>query len=491
MRAGLRLRILALLGALLLVAFVPLYFAVATYTTLALRQTRASEARSLGRSIGVHVLEARKHRSSAELTALVEAEVHAAELLALGVYDHQGRAVVERGNRAALTGAGRDVTLGDRESARELRVGSARALRVALRSSDGGVVVALGIDAEAAQTAPLLRLLGLYTALVALALLVLSYFALTRLIVRPVDQLRRAAERVAGGARRWTLPTTSVRELSELGRSLGTMTEKLISEEEALRRKVDEVEAATSRLRDAQHRLVGSERLASVGRLAAGLAHEIGNPISALIGMQELLLAGGLSEVEQRDFVERMRRETERIHRILRDLLQFARPSGNASDERGEPGDVAAAIMDTATLIAPQKALKDVELRLDVEQELPLVPLSREQLVQVLLNLTLNAADAVDGGGRVTVRARAFEGRVELAVEDDGPGVSPAIRPRLFEPFATTKEVGRGTGLGLAVCRGLVEAAGGSIMLDEAWSGGARFVLSLPGVSGVARDMEQ
>ena len=483
MRAGLRLRILVLLGGLLLVAFIPLYFAVATYTTLALRQIRAGEARSLGRAVGGHLLEARRYRSPEELATLVNAEVGAAELLALGVYERDGRVVIERGVRSALSGAARQLVLG-REASEEISLGSARALRVVLPSSEGGgVVVVLGIDDEAAQTVPLLRLLGLYTALVALALLVLSYFALTRLIVRPVDQLTRAAERVAGGARRWIAPTTSVRELAELGRSLGTMTESLIREEEALRHKIGEVEAVTAGLKEAQHRLVSSERLASVGRLAAGLAHEIGNPISALIGMQDLLLDGGLTESEQRDFVERMRRETERIHRILRDLLQFARPGGRSSSEPNEPGDVAAAITDTATLVAPQKALKDVELELDIEQDLPLVRLSREQLVQILLNLLLNAADAVEGGGHIRVKAKSRGGLVELAVEDDGPGVSPTIRDRLFEPFATTKEVGRGTGLGLAVCRGLVEAAGGSITLDETPAVGARFVITLPSMA--------
>jgi two-component system, NtrC family, sensor kinase len=473
---------LVLLGGLLLVAFIPLYFAVATYTSLALRQIRAGEARALGRAVGGHVLEAMRHRTPEELSTLVIAELGAAELLALGVYDRQGRAVVERGRRDALFGMGPQIAAA-RESTQEISLGHARALRVVLPSADGGAVVVVGIDEEAAQTAPLLRLLGLYTGLVGLALLVLSYFALTRLIVRPVDQLTRAAERVAGGARRWIGPTTSVRELSELGRSLGTMTEKLIRDEEAVRRKVFEVEAATSRLKEAQHRLVGSERLASVGRLAAGLAHEIGNPISALMGMQDLLLEGGLSESEQRDFVERMRRETERIHRILRDLLQFARPGARSSSEPVEPGDVSAAITDTATLVAPQKALKEVEIQLDIEQDLPLVPLSREQLVQILLNLVLNAADAVGGGGQIGVRARTTGGQVELTVEDDGPGVPKAIRDRLFEPFATTKEVGRGTGLGLAVCRGLVEAAGGTIALDEQHTAGAKFVILLPAIA--------
>ena len=464
MRAGLRLRILVLLGALLVVAFVPLYFAVATYTSLALKNVRTADAELVAR-----VLSSRLLAPGVDLERELDRECRAAGCLALGVYDSEGRALGERGDRSLLA------------------ADSARALRAAARSRQGSVVLVLPSDERSMLATPLLRLLGLYTLLVALSLLGLSYFTLTRLIVRPLDQLTRSAERVAGGARRWTLPSTSVPELAQLGHSLGAMTEKLIREEELLRRKVSEVESATKDLKEAQHRLVSSERLASVGRLSAGLAHEIGNPIAALIGMLELLLQGGLDEHEQRDFLERMRRETERIHGILRDLLQFARPVAAARAEGNQPGDVASAIADTTTLVSPQRALKDVELAIEVERELPLVTLGREQLIQILLNLLLNAADAVGAGGKITVHARTSEARVELAVSDDGPGVPAEIRGRLFEPFATTKEVGRGTGLGLAVCRGLVEAAGGTIQLDEAYSGGARFVISLP-VAAPGRD---
>jgi signal transduction histidine kinase len=354
-------------------------------------------------------------------------------------------------------------------------------LEVSVPSDQGAVVAVLRIDDQSARAAPLLRLVGLYTAVVALALLVVAYFALTRLIVRPLDGLARAAERVAGGARRLLVPKTSVRELSDLGTSLGIMTERLLEEEDKLRAKIDEVERATERLKEAQDRLVRSERLASVGRLAAGLAHEIGNPISALMGLQDLVLAGGLSPEEERDFMQRMRRETERIHRILRDLLQFARPAAQPlTEEPQEPGDVEVAVRDTAALVAPQRSLKEVALALELAPDLPAVKLGHEQLMQVILNLVMNAADAVGAGGKIRVAAERSQRGVRLLVEDDGPGVDARVVAQLFEPFVTTKEVGKGTGLGLAVCRGLVESAGGSIALDREYGRGARFVVELP-----------
>jgi signal transduction histidine kinase len=316
-------------------------------------------------------------------------------------------------------------------------------------------------------------------AVIALGTLVGAYFALTRLIVRPVDALSASAERVVRGARELEVPGRAPRELRDLGDSLRTMTSHLVREEQALRRKVTEVEEATERLRAAQDTVVRSERLASVGRLAAGLAHEIGNPISAILGLQDLLLDGELDPAEQRDFLQRMKRETTRVHRILRDLLDFARPA-EARPEPEAPGDVAAALADTLALVRPQKNLRDLHLADEVKGLLPRVRLGHEQLVQLLLNLVMNAADACGERGTVSVVVEPTPRGARITVTDDGPGVAPEVRSRLFEPFVTTKEVGKGTGLGLAVSRGLVEAGGGTIELDQSYAGGARFVIELP-----------
>jgi two-component system, NtrC family, sensor kinase len=479
-RGGLRLQILLLLGGLLLLAFVPLFFAVATYTSVTLQQLRVGHARALGRAIAAHVAEARSSRSGADLMSLLRAEIGTEGVEAIGVYGSDGQRLAAAGEPDAverLPSGG----VPNREALRELGVG-ASVLTVTVPSQVGPVVAVLRVDDQAARAAPLVRLVGLYTALVGLGLLVIAYFALTRLIVRPLDALARAAERVASGARRLLVPKTSVRELSELGTSFGIMTERLLREEDQLRSKIDEVERATVRLKEAQDRLVRSERLASVGRLAAGLAHEIGNPISALMGLQDLVLAGGLSPEEERDFLVRMRKETERIHRILRDLLQFARPAAQPlpGEAEAEPGDVETAVRDTAALVAPQRSLKEVALEVDVGEGLPTVALGHEPLMQVILNLVMNAADAVGAGGKVRVAAARTPGGVRLVVEDDGPGVDERVKAQLFEPFVTTKDVGKGTGLGLAVCRGLVEAAGGSIALDSEYERGARFVVELP-----------
>jgi signal transduction histidine kinase len=467
------------LGALLLSAFVPLDFAIATYTQVALRQVREEHARQLGRAIAGHVSEARQLRSDSELLSLLNAEITTESVEAIGVYDADGKALARAGepDLVALLGTRIDPT---REALLDLPVPKGSALAVVVPSGRGAVGVVIRVDDQAARVRPLLRLVALYTAVVALAALVLAYFALTRMIVRPLDALSAAAQRVAGGTRSLRVPSAGSRELTELGSSLRRMTERLIDEEDALRQKIDEVERATEDLKQAQDRLVRSERLASVGRLAAGLAHEVGNPIAALIGLQDLLLTGDLDEEEARDVLQRMRKETERIHRIIEDLLQFARPAAGRAKAAAAPGEVSEVVRDIAALVAPQKSFRDVRLEVEVSGSLPRVALGGEQLMQVLLNLVLNAADACGPGGHVRVKAYARGAHVELTVEDDGPGVSDDVVERLFEPFVTTKESERGTGLGLAVCRGLVESVNGRIWLDKGYSPGARFLVELP-----------
>jgi C4-dicarboxylate-specific signal transduction histidine kinase len=178
-----------------------------------------------------------------------------------------------------------------------------------------------------------------------------------------------------------------------------------------------------------------------------------------------------------------------RVHGPLNHLRQLARPRRDAQGAPEPDGDVEAAVHDTAALVVHQASMREVELHIDVYPGLPRVTLASEQLGQVLLNLILNASDAVHGrpGARIAVVARAEAGGVCIDVEDNGPGVSPEVAEHLFEPFFTTKEVGKGTGLGLSVCQSLVSAAGGALSLDPAFSAGARFVIQLPAADDSAR----
>jgi signal transduction histidine kinase len=472
-RTGIRLQILFALGLTLVVALVPLHFAVARLTEVALMGARRDAARDLGRAIGAYVLSAHRGRDRAATDALLEAQLSEGGVTAVALYDEGTRTVVA-GNAADLPGTAPR----HEERSEVVETQGGKSLRVVIPGEGGATaVVAVAIGAGRPAELPLVRLVALYTGVVALGLLVLAYFGMTRLVVRPIESLSSAAGRVASGARSLEIPTGGAMELADLGSSLQSMTDKLLSDEHDLRVKIEELERTTRDLRAAQDSLVRSERLASVGRLAAGMAHEVGNPIAALMGFEELLLAGDLSPEEQRDFLVRMKKETERIHRVLRNLLDFARVK---EDVRGR-GRVDAAIEAVTTLLKPQKDMRDVEVETKVQPDLPEVSLGDERLEQVILNLVLNAADAIPKtGGRVRITAHADGDDVVVSVDDNGPGVVPSVRDKLFEPFVTTKEVGKGTGLGLAVCRGLVEAAGGTITAEDSDLGGASFVLRFP-----------
>lgn len=468
MRIGLRIQILFVIGLLLVVALGPLLLAQGALARLSLDRQQHELALALGRVA-----------CDAELSGTTPDGQSSHRLLAGYVSRVSSTGPLTFGNDGWQTQLQRPLT----DTLRGVVVtrGSQRALLVSHEDARGQARVLVLLDDTTMSLRHLIRSYGLYMGLVALLLLVIIYIALGRLVLQPLEILAHAAERVASGSRRWEVSSMPAREFSMLAQSLSTMTARLLDEEHQLRRRIDEVHAATERLREAQASLVRSERLASVGRLAAGLAHEIGNPLASLMGFEDLLISGGLSAAEQSDFLARMRRETERIHKVLRDLLDFARPTqGRLASAPQEPGDVSAATDDALALLSPQKIMREVQVLRQLDNALPQVTLGRSELVQVLLNLMLNAADALNGHGVIQVAASRLSQRVRIEVTDDGPGISEAVREHLFEPFVTSKEVGKGTGLGLAVCRGLVESAGGSIGWDASFTGGARFVVELP-----------
>jgi len=467
-------------------AFLPLFFAVASLSRATLREAREESAQSLGRAVAAHVGEVDRGANADVVRQRLESHVGQEGVAAIAVYDDKGSLLAQAGDaeELALIQAPPHPY---GESARTVRGAFGRALEVVVPEGDHAIVTHVRTDDTAAQAAPLVRLVALYMITFALALLVFAYFALTRLIVRPVDALVHAADRVVGTRLAIHLPRGGPREITELATSMQAMTLRLAQEQEAMHAKVEELTRTTKRLTETQSQLVRSEQMASVGRLAAGVAHEIGNPLAALMGMQELLQDDDLPKETRLDFLGRMKRETERIHVVLRDLLDFARQGrpDDGPESTSPPAKVAAVVHDVLALVRPQPAFRSVELVNEAVDESLVARLSAARLTQVILNLVLNAVDAIGerakvGRAQVSVRARREGETLRIEVEDDGPGVPEAMRARLFEPFVTTKDVGKGTGLGLAVCRGIVESAGGEIALDPACETGARFVIRLP-----------
>ena len=322
---------------------------------------------------------------------------------------------------------------------------------------------------------------------------VFGAYLVRRLVIRPVDEIVAAAEAIAEGDLARRAPSMGSVELARLATSLNRMTTRLLEE---------------------QTLAVRAEKMASVGRLAAGIAHEIGNPLGAINGYTHLARRR-LRDRGLEDELEAIERETARIDRIVRGLLDYARPRRTTP----ESIEIDECVGRVVTMLRDQGALKQVEVRIEIPAGVPALSGDRHELEQTLVNLLLNAVDAMEGNGTVTIaaradslaslrddtalrkgdspsvlaerernpRVRAWLHRVgeparivTVTVADSGPGVDPDIVERIFDPFFTTKPPGKGTGLGLAIVARIVDNLGGVVWVRPAREGGAAFVMMFP-----------
>jgi two-component system NtrC family sensor kinase len=345
---------------------------------------------------------------------------------------------------------------------------------LALAAATAVAVLALGLPA-AARHALGPAALGAIAAAAGALVLSLALWLLFRGVARPLDRLLAAAAGLGSGdqARRGDLPILGEPgglALSHAAVAFERLASAFDEERARLAAKVEELTQANHALAEARESLLRSEKLATVGRLAAGLAHEVGNPLGAIAGYVE-------PPPDLADALERIGAAAQRIDRTVRDLLDFARPTAPAL----APIDLGAALDASLRLARMQARFRGVEVETALEPGLPRVLADEHHLAQVLLNLLLNAGDAMGGGGRMRLTARGERDRgggiVVLDVEDAGPGIPPADLPRLFDPFFTTKEPGQGTGLGLAISHRIMESFGGDIAARNGASGGAVFTL--------------
>lgn len=280
-------------------------------------------------------------------------------------------------------------------------------------------------------------------------------------------------------------------ELDELVDSFNKMRERLklaVAElndmQQTLESKVDE---RTQQLKAAQRKLVQSDRLATLGQLAASVAHEINNPVSGVLNLSmllERLMASGAyppgREAEFRKYLNLISTETARVGRIVSDLLAFSR----RSKPQRAPADLNKLVRTTLGLADHKLKLISAEVVLDLQENLPLVECDSSQIQQVILNLVLNGAQAMQphGGGKLTIRTQLIpqEESVELHVEDTGEGIAPENLSKIFDPFFTTKAEGKGVGLGLAVLYGIVKAHEGEVEVTSQRNQGATFTVILP-----------
>jgi two-component system NtrC family sensor kinase len=247
-------------------------------------------------------------------------------------------------------------------------------------------------------------------------------------------------------------------------------------------------EGGSPRARRRAFRLMESDRLAAVGELVAGVAHEVNNPLSSISAFAQLLLRDGELTAEQRDSIEVIRGETLRASQVVKDLLAFAR----RSEPQQIPLDLNSLVARTLRIRHYQFGESSVRVEQLLTPDLPSVMGDPRQLQQVCLNLLSNAVQAMTAtsGGTLVVRTFAEERNVVLEVSDTGPGIAPAARDHVFEPFFTTKKEGEGTGLGLSVSYGIVAAHGGRIVVANTSAAGTTFRVTLPAGSSPAETQE-
>ncbi len=334
----------------------------------------------------------------------------------------------------------------------------------------------------------------LFTLLNAGLFSVIAVYRIFKITLQPLGRLARRAEEYneEDGAELFAVRKED-NELKRLSSALNGLLRRLAAEKAKLRQTVASLEAANAELRRAQREILQAEKLASVGRLSAGIAHEIGNPIGIVTGYLELLKENGLEESERRDCLERATREIERINAIIRQLLEISRPSPEGTGEVA----VHAILAELTEVMRLQPFLAHLRIETELAAARDRVRADGAQLRQVFLNLAINAADAVSarGPGARGVLAiqtvdlppqagEAGEGWLQIAFRDDGIGIPAEQIPCIFEPFFTTKEPGKGTGLGLAVSYMIVERVGGRMEVESTPGSGTCLRVVLP----VARD---
>ena len=316
--------------------------------------------------------------------------------------------------------------------------------------------------------------------LLCVALLFVVIYFLERRLVNPLARLGSEFQRLASGDKGHELSRELHRkdEIGDLARAFLHMETILDFQQGERERYIDELKGTNDMLERAQNELVVREKMSTIGRMSAGIAHEVGNPLSAIIGYSDLLKEAEEWGALEQELVSHIGRETRRIDRLIRDLLGFARPVQST-----EPSFPNEAVLEALEFVRLQARFKGMQVELELDDTLDLVPLSQSHLVQVLINLLLNAADACERQGTISIFSfweDAERTRMLIEVVDDGPGVAEEICPRLFEPFATTKDPGKGVGLGLAFSHRLVASVGGVLQLGPEQDEGTCFQIILP-----------
>jgi two-component system NtrC family sensor kinase len=320
------------------------------------------------------------------------------------------------------------------------------------------------------------QLLITYFALDFIVLLVLGSFVLSRIVVNPINRLLTATGKITGGQYGHKLNVSGSAELARLANAFNEMASALRDKDLQVTEQMTALEKANRDLSQAREEAIRTEKMASIGLLAAGMAHEIGTPLASIMGYAELAAADHPENSAIQDYARRITEDCSRIDRIVRGLLDYSRPRTNGS----ENADVRAAVLATLDLMTQQGVFKQLHLCTEMEDGLPSARCDQHQLQQVVVNLLLNSRDATPAGGTITIRAGREGEHIRLDVIDSGTGIPDESMKHIFDPFFTTKPPGKGTGLGLAISARIVDGFGGRITAASKVGEGSCFSVWLP-----------
>jgi two-component system NtrC family sensor kinase len=335
------------------------------------------------------------------------------------------------------------------------------------------------------------KILIIYIGINALILSAIGMYQISKIYFRPLARLAKRAEDYNEDDGVMFAVRKEDNELHKLSKALNSMLRRIAADKETLKATVSSLEKANVELKQAQRDVIRAEKLASVGRLSAGIAHEIGNPIGIINGYLELLKQADVTRAEQIEYITRTENEINRINTIIRQLLDLARPSRSGA----EIVSVHEIVQDITDVFKFQPLMSDIDWEVRLEAEKDTIFADPGQLRQVFLNLILNAGDAIALSdnrhcGKLRIQSRLVSGRhesfktdgaaLQMIFQDNGTGIPEEQLSNVFDPFFTTKDPGKGTGLGLSVSFMIVEGMGGTIQASSKEGQGTTMTLVLP-----------
>ena len=334
-----------------------------------------------------------------------------------------------------------------------------------------------------------------YIVVNAIVLGTIGFFRLVKYLLRPIDKLIDLSEIYTNSNDIIFSSSTGDNEFGRLSFALNSMLGRINADKHKLEENIQSLERANKQLIESQKKMVRVEKMAAVGRLSAGLAHEIGNPVGVVQGYLELLENDDLTPKERLEFSGRAVKELERVNKMVRQLLNFSRKSvgDNAFVSAGQ------VCKDTVGVLKLQKYPCVVDFKIELYDGEDVIGLSYDDLYQVLINCSFNAMDAIQDQGNgfsgklfissSLVTSPLNQPCLEIQLKDNGIGIPEEELTSVFDPFFTTKDIGKGTGLGLSISYGIIEAAGGIMEIDSVYGKGTKVMICLPLIT-LSKDLD-